>query len=345
MEKFLVARPGTATRNPRVQELLPLEKKKGRCVLVRSYLTPGQQKKLIEELSSQVVYRRDTFEILGKRCTPTRNVATMGDAGLRFSYTGVDVETQEWTPYIHQLAERLHGEWSRSAFVPINAVHINRYKGADKIGYHQDKEKDALDRTVYSVSLGATRDFLIRPVSGAKRTDTIKVSLRSGDLLIMYPGMQQHWKHSVPPRPRSKSVRWNLTYRTLKPRAKKEEKASCTVAIVGCRRYNDYDYFKQRVDAWIENHGPVDGFVSGGATGVDTMAERYAKEAGIPITVLRPDWRPNGRYDPSAGLRRNTDIVAACDALIAFPSPMSKGTPDSMKKAREAGKDVTVYSV
>ncbi len=221
MEKFLVTRPGTPTLNPRIQELLPLEKKKGRCILVRSYLTPGQQKKLIEELSSQVVYRRDTFNILGKTCTPTRNVATMGDAGLNFSYTGVDVETQEWTPEIQRLAERLHGEWARSVEpVPINAAHINRYEGPDKLGYHRDKENDALYRTVYSVSLGATRDFFIRPVSGAKLGDTIKVSLRSGDLLIMYPGMQQHWKHCVPPRPRSTGVRWNLTFRTLKPRAR-----------------------------------------------------------------------------------------------------------------------------
>ncbi len=118
-----------------------------------------------------------------------------------------------------------------------------------------------------------------------------------------------------------------------------------TIAIVGCRKFNDYDIFKQKIQEWQKENGTIFKIVSGGAPGADTLAERYAEESGIPkedVIVHEPDWNKYGRV---AGIIRNTDIVNDCDKLIALPSKYSVGTYDSIRKAKKAGKDVTIYRI
>jgi hypothetical protein len=109
------------------------------------------------------------------------------------------------------------------------------------------------------------------------------------------------------------------------------------VAIVGSRNFNDYLLLQQVLDDFcLKNQ--VSGFVSGGARGADKLAERYAMERKLPIEVLIPDWK-TGR---SAGLARNTDIVAKADAVITFWDGVSPGTRDTIRKATKANKLVVV---
>ena len=82
--------------------------------------------------------------------------------------------------------------------------------------------------------------------------------------------------------------------------------------------------------------------MSGGAKGADTLAENWAEEYGIPITIFRPDWKAYGK---AAGPIRNTDIVNECTHMIAFPSVKGKGTQDSIKKAKENGKLVEIFYI
>jgi hypothetical protein len=119
------------------------------------------------------------------------------------------------------------------------------------------------------------------------------------------------------------------------------------LAIAGYRGFTDYHLFKHHLVSFIEEHGKPAEIISGGAKGADSMAERYAKEENIPIVVLKPDWKTRGRQ---AGLLRNTDIVARCSHLLAFPprrfvpgSPgtntsVGRGTQDTIKKAKRSGK-------
>lgn len=107
------------------------------------------------------------------------------------------------------------------------------------------------------------------------------------------------------------------------------------VALVGSRNYVDYDIFKQNVDATLERWGLTPEcvvVVSGGAKGVDTLAERYAKEctATAAAMVFKPDWDTHGK---KAGILRNADIIDAAEYCIAFPSHSGKGTQDSIKRA------------
>lgn len=108
------------------------------------------------------------------------------------------------------------------------------------------------------------------------------------------------------------------------------------LAVAGYRGFTDYHLFKQHLVAFIEEHGEPVEIISGGAKGADAMAERYAKEENLPVVVLKPDWKTQGR---KAAILRNTDIVARCTHLLAFPPrrfvPGSPGTNTSVARERK----------
>jgi hypothetical protein len=113
------------------------------------------------------------------------------------------------------------------------------------------------------------------------------------------------------------------------------------VAVVGYRRFKDYDRFSEFMDAFLVQDD-VEMIISGGAPGADQLADRYAKEHDIPLEVYPADWKKLGkRAEPV----RNTQIVKRADVVIAFLSKKSKGTLDTIFKARKAGKRVIVKRV
>ena len=75
--------------------------------------------------------------------------------------------------------------------------------------------------------------------------------------------------------------------------------------------------------------------ISGGAKGADSLGEQFAKEFGYGRTIFLPQW---DKYGKSAGFRRNQQIVDACDMVLAFWDGKSRGTADTILKARIAKK-------
>ena len=115
------------------------------------------------------------------------------------------------------------------------------------------------------------------------------------------------------------------------------------LAIVGWRGMNEKDHqhlFNETLDKFVVTYGLPAVVVSGGATGADTMGEKWATARGIPTQIFKPKWRNAGVYDAGAGIKRNTDIVNACTHMIAFPSDKGKGTQDSIRKAKKQDKIV-----
>ena len=74
--------------------------------------------------------------------------------------------------------------------------------------------------------------------------------------------------------------------------------------------------------------------VSGGAKGADSLGERFAKIWRCPVTIFKPDWSI-GKW---AGFIRNQQIVDACDMVLAFWDGNSRGTKDTIHKAKIAKK-------
>lgn len=107
------------------------------------------------------------------------------------------------------------------------------------------------------------------------------------------------------------------------------------LAIVGSRTIEDFDLTP------LIPQG-VTMIVSGGARGVDTVAARYAREHGIALTELRPDFV---RYGRAACHVRNRSIVEVADAVLAVWDGKSRGTRSTIELARRAGKVVTVHEV
>lgn len=55
--------------------------------------------------------------------------------------------------------------------------------------------------------------------------------------------------------------------------------------------------------------------VSGGAIGIDRMAERIAKARGIPTLILKP---ATNRWAPNGFMERNKRIAEECDYLVCI---------------------------
>lgn len=110
------------------------------------------------------------------------------------------------------------------------------------------------------------------------------------------------------------------------------------LAIVGSRIFKDYGKLVEILYPLLAETTEI---ISGGASGADTLAENYAENFAIKCTIFKPDWDKHGK---SAGFIRNQRIVDAADIVVAFWDGKSKGTKDTLDKARQANKTtVTVY--
>ncbi len=99
------------------------------------------------------------------------------------------------------------------------------------------------------------------------------------------------------------------------------------IAVIGSR-----SIIPTEIDKYVSY---ADEIVSGGATGVDTCAEEYAKRKGLKCTVFLPQYE---RYGRAAPIVRNKKIVDYADKIIAFWDGRSKGTLSVIKYAQKAGK-------
>ncbi len=104
--------------------------------------------------------------------------------------------------------------------------------------------------------------------------------------------------------------------------------------IVGSRSITDFD---------LEGYVPpeTDIIISGGANGVDTLAERYADEHRITKLIVRPEYK---RYGRAAPLKRNEQMVDMCDEVLVIWDGVSKGTKYTVDYAHKSGKKVTVIN-
>ncbi len=86
----------------------------------------------------------------------------------------------------------------------------------------------------------------------------------------------------------------------------------------------------------------VDTILSGGADGVDTIAEKYADEHRLSKIILRPKYKLFGRGAP---LKRNEELVQLCDYVMIIWDGKSKGTRFTKEYAEKSGKTVTTILV
>ena len=110
------------------------------------------------------------------------------------------------------------------------------------------------------------------------------------------------------------------------------------VAIIGTR---DAAGFKSEQ---ITEHLPKECsvIISGGAVGIDTAAEHYAKEHSIPFRKILPDYSMFGKRAP---LVRDTQIVKEADLVLAFWDMKSRGTSFTIAECIRLGVAVQIIKI
>jgi hypothetical protein len=119
------------------------------------------------------------------------------------------------------------------------------------------------------------------------------------------------------------------------------------LAIVGSRDFASdefYGYMSNKMAEFMKEENlefeDIEYVVSGGAKGVDSMAERWAKDNSLPMKIYEANWN---KYGKSAGPIRNTLIVEDCSHVVAFPGA-GTGTRDTIRKAELDGKYMKIYN-
>lgn len=112
------------------------------------------------------------------------------------------------------------------------------------------------------------------------------------------------------------------------------------VIIAGSRGLADQVQLAQVMTAFVAAHGLPTEVVSGGARGVDQMGEAWARAQGIPVRQFLPDWDTYGR---AAGPRRNGEMAAYADALVAIWDGRSRGTLNMIEQMRQLRKPVYIH--
>ena len=108
-----------------------------------------------------------------------------------------------------------------------------------------------------------------------------------------------------------------------------------TLLIVGSRSITDFD-----LSPYVDES--VDCIISGGAKGVDSLAETYANQHGLTKTIIRPQY---DHYGKAAPLKRNEQMVDMADKILVIWDGISKGTAYTVKYAQKKEKSIKVVYV
>ena len=104
------------------------------------------------------------------------------------------------------------------------------------------------------------------------------------------------------------------------------------ILIAGSRSIHEFDlspYIPQETDL----------IISGGAEGIDHIAEEYADRHKISKLIMRPRYDLYGRAAP---LKRNERMIDIADEIIVIWDGVSRGTHYTIEFARKKGKRLTV---
>ena len=105
--------------------------------------------------------------------------------------------------------------------------------------------------------------------------------------------------------------------------------------IVGSRGIKDFDLSPYIPDG-------VELIISGGVSGVDCLAERYADKHRISKLILRPRYKAYGRAAP---LKRNEEMVRIADYVLVVWDGRSRGTEYTIKHACKLDKQIRIVNI
>ncbi len=102
--------------------------------------------------------------------------------------------------------------------------------------------------------------------------------------------------------------------------------------IADSRKISDFD-----LSSYIPEN--IDLIISGGAEGIDTVAEKYADKHKISKLIIRPKYN---LYKKAAPLKRNELMVDIADAVLIIWDGASSGTKHTINYAKKQQKEIEV---
>lgn len=114
------------------------------------------------------------------------------------------------------------------------------------------------------------------------------------------------------------------------------------VAIVGSKSISNENLINNYISECLTDLSNIDLIISGGAKGVDTIAELFAKNHNIKTKIFYPNWEKYGRQ---ADLIRNSDIISKCEICIIIWDGESLCTKNDIDLCTEMRKPCYIFNV
>lgn len=163
-----------------------------------------------------IAWRRDRILMYGRSVPIPRLNAWYGDPGHAYSYSGIPMAPEPWTPLLANIRQQV----TEVTGAEFTAALVNLYRdGRDSVAWHADDEPELGERPVIaSLSLGAVREFQLRHRHYRDNGLPIeRLLLTPGSLLVMRGDTQKNWLHQLPKRSlvRVPGARINITFRKI----------------------------------------------------------------------------------------------------------------------------------
>ena len=129
--------------------------------------------------------------------------------------------------------------------------------------------------------------------------------------------------------------------RRVKKLAGKNEYEFMRIAIIGSRELGgDEECCYEKICGSVPRNCTE--IVSGGAAGIDTLAEKYARENALLFKKFEPEYH---KYGKSAPFMRNAQIIEYANLVLVFWDGKSRGTAQAVKMCCENNKLIEIFLI
>lgn len=187
----------------------------GELIYIPNWLSPKLANLYQRQLRRYCQWEQSTIFLAGRTVQIPRLNAWYGDPATDYQYSGRRFVPLNWFRALGALRQHLRRQLHVQGFdFEPNSALLNCYRdGNDSVSWHADDEKELGPAPlIASISLGATRRFLLKHRRGQQR---YRIDLEHGSLLLMLPPLQQHWRHALPKTKAPVAERINITFRQV----------------------------------------------------------------------------------------------------------------------------------
>ena len=195
------------------QQVIPLQlspDRQSEITFWPNWLEQTEADDLLVTAINKVTWQHHNINIAGKSIPIPRLQNWFGDPATSYTYSRIKLQALAFPPWMEELRTRVE----RQTGCSFNGTLVNYYRdGRDSVDWHADDEVElGVEPIIASVSLGQERTFLLRHKTTKQR---LKINLPHGSLMVMGPGIQKYWLHSIAKDKNVVKSRINFTFRNM----------------------------------------------------------------------------------------------------------------------------------